>query len=96
MGANNTSGNDMETGSRLSNTTKQALIGDALSSEIQGGKYKIGDRLPSEPELRDLVITKVPIIISSICTNGDAAYEDNHLGTQWRIDGDGEFDWASG
>lgn len=51
MGANNTSGHDMEAGQRLSNTTKQALIGEALSSEIQGGKYKIGDRLPSEPEL---------------------------------------------
>lgn len=31
--------------------TKQALIADALFSGIQAGKYKIGDRLPSEPEL---------------------------------------------
>ena len=58
-GAENASGNDMQhdmkndmqSGSKLSITTKQALIADALSSEIQGGKYKIGDRLPSEPEL---------------------------------------------
>ena len=42
---------DMQSGSKLSTTTKQALIADALSSEIQGGKYKIGDRLPSEPDL---------------------------------------------
>ena len=43
--------NDMQAGSKLSITTKKALIADALSSEIQGGKYKIGDRLPSEPDL---------------------------------------------
>ena len=31
--------------------TKHGLIADALSSEIQGGRYKVGDLLPSEPEL---------------------------------------------
>jgi GntR family transcriptional regulator len=31
--------------------TKHSLIADALSSEIQTGKYKVGDLLPSEPEL---------------------------------------------
>lgn len=31
--------------------TKHGLVAQALSSEIQGGKYKVGDRLPSEPEL---------------------------------------------
>ena len=31
--------------------TKQGLLADALSSEIRGGRYKIGDRLPSEPAL---------------------------------------------
>lgn len=41
----------METAIRAPVTTKQDLIADALSSEIQGGKYRIGDRLPSEPEL---------------------------------------------
>lgn len=31
--------------------TKQGLVADALSSEIQGGKYRVGDLLPSEPQL---------------------------------------------
>ena len=31
--------------------TKHGLVSQALSGEIQGGTYKIGDRLPSEPEL---------------------------------------------
>ena len=31
--------------------TKHAEIADALSSDIQAGKYKVGDLLPSEPEL---------------------------------------------
>ena len=31
--------------------TKHGLVSQALSSEIQGGTYRIGDRLPSEPEL---------------------------------------------
>lgn len=31
--------------------TKHGLVSDALSSEIRRGRYKIGDRLPSEPEL---------------------------------------------
>ncbi len=31
--------------------TKHGLVAQALSSEIQGGKYRVGDRLPSEPEL---------------------------------------------
>ncbi len=33
--------------------TKHGLVAQALSSEIQGGKYKIGDRLPSEPQLSE-------------------------------------------
>lgn len=33
--------------------TKHGLIAHALSSEICGGKYKIGDRLPSEPQLSE-------------------------------------------
>lgn len=32
-------------------TTKHGLITDALLTEIQGGRYKLGDLLPSEPEL---------------------------------------------
>ena len=36
---------------QASPTTKHGLIADALSGEIQGGRYRIGDRLPSEPEL---------------------------------------------
>lgn len=31
--------------------TKQALLVDALSSEILGGRYRVGDLLPSEPQL---------------------------------------------
>ena len=31
--------------------SKHALIAEALSSDIQGGKYKVGDLLPSEAEL---------------------------------------------
>jgi GntR family transcriptional regulator len=31
--------------------TKHGLIAEALSGEILGGKYKIGDLLPSEPQL---------------------------------------------
>ena len=31
--------------------TKHVLLTDALSNDIRDGKYKIGDRLPSEPEL---------------------------------------------
>lgn len=31
--------------------TKQASIADALCGDIRRGRYKIGDRLPSEPEL---------------------------------------------
>lgn len=34
-------------------STKHRLIADALSSEIQGGRYKLGDLLPSEPELSE-------------------------------------------
>ncbi|MHB1290933.1 MAG: NTP transferase domain-containing protein, partial [Sulfuricella sp.] len=41
--------------------------------------------------LRESVNTEIPVTISSSCTNGDAAYEDEHLGTQRRIDGDGGF-----
>lgn len=40
-----------ETLARPSGMTKHGLVAEAMSSEIQGGKYKIGDRLPSEPEL---------------------------------------------
>jgi len=36
---------------RKPSMTKRDLIADALAAEIQSGKYKIGDRLPSEPEL---------------------------------------------
>jgi GntR family transcriptional regulator len=31
--------------------SKHGLVAEALSSEIQGGKYKVGDLLPSEPQL---------------------------------------------
>jgi DNA-binding GntR family transcriptional regulator len=31
--------------------TKQGLVAEALSSEIQQGKYRVGDLLPSEPQL---------------------------------------------
>lgn len=31
--------------------TKQGLVAEALSSEILGGRYRIGDLLPSEPQL---------------------------------------------
>lgn len=33
--------------------TKHGLVAQALSSEIRGGKYKVGDRLPSEPQLSE-------------------------------------------
>jgi DNA-binding GntR family transcriptional regulator len=33
--------------------TKHSLLADALSSDIQNGKYKVGDCLPSEPELSE-------------------------------------------
>jgi GntR family transcriptional regulator len=33
--------------------TKHGLVAQALSSEIRGGKYRIGDRLPSEPQLSE-------------------------------------------
>ena len=36
---------------RSPRSTKHGLIADALSHEITGGKYKVGDWLPSEPEL---------------------------------------------
>lgn len=45
--------------------------------------------------LRELVITKVPLIMSSSCTSGVTAYEDEHTGAQRRIYGNGRFDWAS-
>ncbi|MHB1293036.1 MAG: hypothetical protein ACYCY5_12740, partial [Sulfuricella sp.] len=32
--------------------------------------------------VRESVNTEIPVTISSSCTNGDAAYEDEHLGTQ--------------
>ena len=51
---------------------------------------------PLEGELRELVFTKVPLIMSSSCTNGVAAHEDNHTGTQRRVYRDGGFDWAAG
>ena len=59
-------------------------------------KKKVSEEERAKSLLRDLVITKVPFIMSSVCTNGDAAYEVNHPGAQRRIDGDGEFDWAPG
>ena len=31
--------------------SKHSLVADALSSEITGGKYQVGDLLPSEPQL---------------------------------------------
>jgi GntR family transcriptional regulator len=34
-------------------TTKHRLISDVLSGEIQEGKFKIGDLLPSEPDLSE-------------------------------------------
>ncbi|MHB1293052.1 MAG: hypothetical protein ACYCY5_12820, partial [Sulfuricella sp.] len=49
--------------------------------------------LPQLQHLRESVNTEIPVTISSSCTNGDAAYEDEHLGTQRRIDGDGGFNW---
>ena len=33
--------------------TKHALVSQALSGEIRGGKYQIGDRLPSEAQLSE-------------------------------------------
>ena len=33
--------------------TKHGLVARALTSEIQGGKYQVGDRLPSEPQLSE-------------------------------------------
>jgi hypothetical protein len=38
--------------------------------------------------VRDLVITKLPFIMSSSCTSGVAAYEDKHTRAQGRIVGD--------
>ena len=64
---------------------------------------KIGDRmkvvLRNGPEIlnsaiRGIVITNVPFIMFSSCTNGVAAYEDKHTGAQRRVYGDGGFDWA--
>ena len=54
--------------------------------------------LPFMPcvEIRELVFTKIPFIMSSSCTNGVAAHEDNHTGTQRRVYRDGGFDWAAG
>lgn len=36
---------------RRSGMPKHSLVAHALASEIQGGKYRIGDSLPSEPDL---------------------------------------------
>ena len=33
--------------------TKHGLVAQALSGDIRGGKYKVGDRLPSEPQLSE-------------------------------------------
>ena len=33
--------------------TKHGLVAQALSSDIRGGKYKVGDHLPSEPQLSE-------------------------------------------
>jgi GntR family transcriptional regulator len=41
----------VEAAGRVAGMTKHALVAEALSSDIQGGKYRIGDLLPSEPEL---------------------------------------------
>jgi DNA-binding GntR family transcriptional regulator len=41
----------MATEIRSAPRTKHSLLSDALSSEIRDGRYKVGDRLPSEPEL---------------------------------------------
>ena len=35
----------------VSGRSKHSLLADALSSEITGGKYRVGDLLPSEPQL---------------------------------------------
>lgn len=42
---------NMATNMRASPMTKHGLVSDALSNEIRKGRYKIGDRLPSEPDL---------------------------------------------
>ncbi len=41
----------MTTGIGQPRRSKHALIAEALSTEIQRGKYRVGDLLPSEPEL---------------------------------------------
>ena len=46
--------------------------------------------------LREVEITKIPFIISSYRINGDAAYEDNDPGAQWRVFGNGGLDFAFG
>ena len=53
-------------------------------------------KLVRASSLRELVFTKVPLIMSSSCTNGVVAHEDNHTGTQRRVYTDGGFDWAAG
>ena len=56
----------------------------------------IDEDINSDGLLRELVFTKIPFIMSSSCTNGVAAHEDNHTGTQRRVYRDGGFDWAAG
>ena len=75
------------------------LLKQALQQFYQHyASYEKGLREQGEQRkdlLRDKVITKVPFIMSSSCTNGVAAYEDKHTGAQRRIDADGGFDWTS-
>ena len=69
-----------------------------LLSLVEHG-IAVANALPAGTEakqVRELVFTKVPLIMSSSCTNGVAAHEDNHTGTQRRVYRDGGFDWAAG
>ena len=44
---------------------------------------------------RDIVITKVPFIMTPFRINGVTSYEAKHLGAQRYLYGDGGIDWAS-
>ena len=50
---------------------------------------------PGYDALRDIVITKVPFIMTPFRTNGVASHEAKYLGAQRYLYGDGGIDWAS-
>ena len=72
------------------------VAGPALNKRRVALVTSAGIHRSDDQPFRDLVITKIPFIMSSSSTNGVAAYEDAHAGTQWCIDRDGGFGRAAG